>query len=150
IWIVEQVLPFAVSHREYGWEELVKLVDRTLDGDARIEVGAEGDEDILRLLVDAPRHGSTDRNPQIGGEIQRPDWAIDTLIVVANRIHVRIVEAVEIYRWSRGAIVPPERDAVSLHKLKKALEDRFFDGVASRVPIRVGICVDLARRMGVS
>src|SRR5829696_102106 len=112
--------------------ELVQLGQRAQHGNARIEMRAGPELDVLLPVFDPVRQRDKARNPQVVGDVKRPDAASPVGTLSPPLANIGIVEPREIDFASLEPVVPPHRIAIPLDQFEETLDDRLCERIAGR------------------
>src|SRR5262249_6676846 len=129
---------------------LIELSHGPQQSDSGIGMGAEANQNFFWRPVHAPGQCGESRNRQIAGQIEGPEVAMLLLAQTLRELDkIRFVETIQVDAGPANAVVPPERDSVTLDELKKALEDRLLERVPGRVAVGASTAVAPFHRVAV-
>ena len=135
--------PVSAAHEADG-QKLIELGQRAQQGDARIEVRAGAELDILLPVFHPVRDRHEGRNPEIAGDVEHPKPAPGLGKLRLQIANVGIVELAEVHFRPLQPVVPPDRVGIPFHQLEESLDDRLLERVAGGAA--VGIRVDAGSR----
>src|SRR5262249_39392887 len=120
-------------------EELVEFGQRPQHRNARIEMRAGTELDILLPVLEPRRNGDESGNSEIAGDIDDPKLAAGRFELAAQVAGVGILETIEIHGLALQTVVPPDPVGIALHQFEETLNDRFGKRVAGRATVRIRV-----------
>src|SRR5882724_11538142 len=132
------LLPGAAAHQT-DREELIKLRQRTQQGDAAVEMRAGAELDVFMSVLHPVQYRHISGNAEVAGDVEHPKPASGVGELALQIANVGIVELAEVNLGPLRSIVPPDGVGVSLDQFQKTLNDGFLACVAcgAAVGIRV-------------
>ena len=101
-----------------------------------VEVRAGAEIDVLGAVLDPVRDRDVARNSEIARDVQHPKTPAGFPQLIAQVVHVEIVELGEVHLRARHPVIPPKRIGIAFDQLQEALHNRFLDRVARRAAVR--------------
>ena len=107
-------------------EHLVHLGESPDEGEVRVEMSAEPEDDLFLWAFELSADGREYRHSQVRGQVDYPYVPAESAENLPQSGRVWVREPIQIDRRAADPVIPPKRDTVPLDQFKKSLEDGFL------------------------